>query len=151
MFRDDAHEKNERGELRFDEEGNLLENNEKGPNHIEESPTMSSALRPLLEYMDEYRRRVAAPEDTLVRKKYSKYTDLSYIKNRLGKVEDDIHRTLWRNNQINVDYVNGEYAQMGPHFRGEGITGRYTSESKNNNNGMFPSLLGGQNSMQNLN
>ena len=40
---------------------------------------------------------------------------------------------------------------MGPHFRGEGITGRYTSESKNNNNGMFPSLLGGQNSMQNLN
>ena len=109
---------------------------------------MSGALRPLLEYMDGYRRRVAAPEDTLIRKKYSKYADLDYIKNHLGQVEDSIHKSLWRRNQVNVDYVNGEYAQLGPHFRGD-ASGRNMSDSKNN--GMFPSLLHGQNSMQNLN
>ena len=109
---------------------------------------MSGALRPLLEYMDAYRRRVAAPEDTLIRKKYSKYADLNYIKNHLGPTEDSIHKSLWRSNQVSVDYVNGEYAQLGPHFRGD-VTGRNLSESKNN--GMFPSLLNGQNSMQNLN
>jgi len=42
-------------------------------------PTISAALRPLLEYVDGYRRRVAAPDDTIVRKKYSRYADLSYI------------------------------------------------------------------------
>lgn len=59
---------------------------------------MSSALKPLLEYMDGYRRRVAAPENTLVRKKYSKYADLSYIKNRLGSVEESIHKALFSAN-----------------------------------------------------
>ena len=39
LFKDDAHDKNERGELRFDEEGNVLEN-EKGV-HIEENPNMA--------------------------------------------------------------------------------------------------------------
>ena len=96
LFKDDAHDKNERGELRFDEEGNVLEN-EKGV-HIEENPNMASALRPLLEYMDDYRRRVAAPENTLVRKKYSKYADLSYIKNKLQSTEDQIHKSLWSRN-----------------------------------------------------
>ena len=54
--------------------------------------------------MDGYRRTVAAPENTLVRKKYSKYADLSYIKDRLGAVEDGIHKAIFSNNQVTVDY-----------------------------------------------
>ena len=107
LFRDDAHQKNDRGELRFDSEGNVIEDqNERG---IEDSPSMAAALKPLLQYMDGYRRTVAAPENTLVRKKYSKYADLSYIKDRLGAVEDGIHKAIFSNNQVTVDYQNGDY------------------------------------------
>ena len=77
LFRQEANQRNERGEIQFDQLGNLLESPTKGG--IAALPTISAALRPLLEYVDGYRRRVAAPDDTIVRKKYSRYADLSYI------------------------------------------------------------------------
>ena len=69
---------------------------------------MSGALRPLLEFLDSYRRRGAAPEETLVRQKYSKYTDLDYIKKRLPIVEDEVHTAIFRRNQVSVDFVEGD-------------------------------------------
>ena len=60
---------------------------------------MSSALRPLLEFVDGYRRRVAAPENTIIRKKYSQYTDLTYIQSRLNKMEDETYRRLFETKQ----------------------------------------------------
>ena len=49
---------------------------------------MSDSIRPFLVYIDEYRRRIAAPRGSKVRQMYSKYADLDYIKNRLLQVED---------------------------------------------------------------
>ena len=73
--------------------------------------TMSTALRPLLEYIDVYRRRVAAPEHTLIRKKYSKYADLSYIEKRLKTVEDETYKKIWESRQVAVDYIkDADYA-----------------------------------------
>ena len=70
--------KDEQGKLHFDADGNIIK--EKLNKRTEEdTETMSSAMRPLLEFIDGYRRRVAAPENTLIRKKYSKYADLTYI------------------------------------------------------------------------
>ena len=79
LFKDDVRGREERGELEFDNEGNYLEPTKERGGIIEAFPTMSGALRPLLEFIDGYRRRSAAPENTLVRKKYSKYADLTYI------------------------------------------------------------------------
>ena len=81
LFKDDAQARDERGEIEFDRAGNYLEPKKErgGVGPIEAFPTMSGALRPLLEFIDGYRRRNAAPENTLVRKKYSKYADLTYI------------------------------------------------------------------------
>ena len=76
LFRQEANLRNERGEIKFDQEGRVI------PLAIgvfEAFPTMSTALRPLLEFIDGYRRRVAAPESSIVYKKYNKYADLSYI------------------------------------------------------------------------
>ena len=58
-------------------------------------PTLSGALRPFLEFIDGYRRRNAAPVDTIIRKKYSKYADLDYIKKRLQQVENDVYGEYW--------------------------------------------------------
>lgn len=60
---------------------------------------MSSALKPLLQYIDGYRRRVAAPENTLVHKRYAHYADLSYISKRLKVVEDSIHDQIYERNK----------------------------------------------------
>ena len=65
---------------------------------FEEIPTMSKALRPLLEFIDGYRRRVAAPEKTRVRTRYANYADLSYISKRLKAVEDQVHESIYEAN-----------------------------------------------------
>ena len=72
-----------RGEIQFDEDGNYIEPTNIGPNAIDVLPTLSGSLKPLLEFVDGYRRRNAAPSETLVRKKYTKYADLDFIKKRL--------------------------------------------------------------------
>jgi len=79
LFKEDAQVRNSRNEIHFDHEGNYVEPVTMGPNAIEIMPSMSNSLRPLLEYIDGYRRRQAAPEDTIVRKKYTHYADLAYI------------------------------------------------------------------------
>ena len=79
LFVRDAQARDELGELVFNSDGILIEETKKKKTTL----TMSKALRPLLEFIDEYRRRVAAPANTLIRKKYSKYADLSYIHDRL--------------------------------------------------------------------
>lgn len=99
-------EKNERGELYFDEEGNVIDLDD--PKHVskhrshkaglETQPTMSSALRPLLQFIDGYRRRVAAPENSLIHKKYAHYADLSYISKRIKVVEDSVHDQIYEGN-----------------------------------------------------
>ena len=96
LFKEDSDQKWQRNEYIFDNEGNIVEA-PRGPGlpEIQEKRvTMSSALRPLLEFVDGYRRRVAAPNNTLVRTKYSNYADLDYIKNRLKKVEDDVNNEI---------------------------------------------------------
>ena len=115
-----------------------------GPNAIEIMPSMSNSLRPLLEYIDGYRRRQAAPEDTIVRKKYTHYADLAYIQKRLKQVEDETHSEIWRANQVTVNYMDEQYYQ-GPHFKGQQST-----RSKHGGSQMFPSLVSGQNSVKNL-
>ena len=95
LFREDAAGRRDRGEIRFDELGHYIQPTMKGPNAIEVMPTMSGALRPLLEFIDGYRRRCAAPENTIIRKKYAKYADLNYIKNRLPKFENKIYGEFW--------------------------------------------------------
>ena len=80
LFREDSQSKNARGELKFDPRGNLIEDQtDRGQQLLEALPTMSGALRPFLEFIDKFRRRQAAPDNTLVRKKYARYADLSYI------------------------------------------------------------------------
>ena len=111
LFKEDAEARNARREIEFDNEGNYIEPEKKGPNAIEAFPTMSNAIRPLLEYIDGYRRRQAAPEDTLIRKKYSHYADLAYIQKRLKTVEEGVYSEIWRNNQVTVDYMHDEYYQ----------------------------------------
>ena len=102
----ETNEKNDRGELYFDQEGNVIDIDH--PEHagklgkhmigLEAQPTMSGALRPLLQFIDGYRRRVAAPEHTLVHKKYAHYTDLSYISKRIKAVEDSVHDQIYEDN-----------------------------------------------------
>ena len=65
LLQEDCRIKNERGELRFDEQGHLIE--PAAGHAFENFPTISAALRPLLQFVDVYRRRCAAPENTLVR------------------------------------------------------------------------------------
>ena len=85
----EANEKNERGELKFDKEGCVIEASEsKKASGMDAAPTMSGAFKPLLQFIDGYRRRVSAPENSLVSKKYAHYADLSYISKRLKFVED---------------------------------------------------------------
>ena len=96
---------------------------------------MSSAMRPLLEFIDGYRRRVAAPENTLIRKKYSSYTDLTYIQSRLNKMEDETYRRIYESKQVSVDMIKDDYS---------------TSENAVNK-GLFPSLKSNKSSLQNLN
>ena len=91
LFRDEAPGRWKRKEIRFDEDGNYLEPSKNGPNAIEVRPNISQSLRPLLEYIDEYRRRNAAPDESIIRKKYSNYADLDYIKNRLSGLEKDVY------------------------------------------------------------
>ena len=86
LYREDLDNRNNRGELKFDSDGNIIEAPKGSLTDI--YPTLSGALRPFIEYIDGYRRRVAAPENTIIRKKYSKYADLSYIEKRLKFVED---------------------------------------------------------------
>ena len=77
LYREDLDDRNNRGELNFDREGNVIEPPADSP--LANIPTMSGAIRPFVEYIDGYRRRVAAPMNTLIREKYSKYADLDYI------------------------------------------------------------------------
>ena len=79
LFKQETEERNERGELHFDKEGNVIDSKKDKKNVFDVIPTVSSALRPLLEFIDGYRRRVAAPEKTLIRTRYAKYADLAYI------------------------------------------------------------------------
>ena len=71
---------------------------------------MSSAIRPLLDLVDGYRRRVAAPVNTLVRKNYSKYCDLNYITYQLIEVKDRTYRQFYDKQQqaITLDYIDGD-------------------------------------------
>lgn len=76
---------------------------------------MSGAIKPLLQFIDGYRRRVAAPEKTLMRKKYTRYADLSYISKRLKVVEDSTYGQIFEEkykkgngDAVGVDYMDGE-------------------------------------------
>ena len=95
LFKEDSDQKWQRNEFIFDNEGKIVDA-PRGPGlpEVHEKLTMSSALRPLLEFMDGYRRRVAAPNNTLVRTKYSNYADLDYIRNRLLKIEYDVNEEI---------------------------------------------------------
>ena len=111
LYRQEANLRHERGEIKFDHEGEVIPPTKGDP--FEAFPTISAALRPLLEFIDSYRRRVAAPQNTLVHKKYTKYADLSYISKRLWQVEDKIHRQLYnQNGTVGVDFVGGEYKNL---------------------------------------
>ena len=73
-------------------------------------PMMSASFRPLLEMIDGYRRSVAAPHGSIVRKKHAKYCDLDYIQNRLEKVENETHAEIFKENNKNavaLDYIEG--------------------------------------------
>lgn len=76
LFRQDAGQRYERGDLRFDKKGEVIPSKSNG---LDNMPVISDSLRPLLEFIDGYRRRVSAPENTLIRKKYTRYADLSFI------------------------------------------------------------------------
>ena len=71
---------------------------------------MSGAIRPLLDFIDGYRRRVAAPENTLIRKNYSRYADLSFIAKQLNVTQDRIYRQFYDKQQqaITLDYIAGD-------------------------------------------
>ena len=129
LFRMETLEKNERGEIQFDDEGNVIEASESKAGRkagLEAMPTMSGALKPLLQFIDGYRRRVAAPENTLIHKRYAHYADLTYIAKRLKVVEDSVHGQIFRGNKgldgggPVADYIDGDEFE-----RGESIlTGR---------------------------
>ena len=54
---------------------------------------MSGAFRPLLKFIDNYRRRVIAPSGSIVRKKgYAEYADLSYIYINLALAEKKAYK-----------------------------------------------------------
>ena len=57
LFRSEVEDKNKRGELKFSKDGEHIPNTKKSSDKL----TMTGALRPLLEFIDGYRRRVAAP------------------------------------------------------------------------------------------
>ena len=67
---------------------------------------LSQFLRPLLEFIDVYRRRVSAPKNSLIHKKYAHYADLDYISTRLREIEDQNAKQAQDN--INVDFVPGD-------------------------------------------
>lgn len=58
-------------------------------------PTLSAAFRPLLEFIDGYRRRVIAPSGSIVRKKgYAQYADMSYIYINLSLAETKAYKWI---------------------------------------------------------
>ena len=59
LFKQETEEKLEKGEIRFDNRGKVIYRKKR--NGSPPSLTLTSALRPLLEFVDGYRRRVAAP------------------------------------------------------------------------------------------
>ena len=75
LFKQETQIRNEKGDIKFDWHGNVEQQNF--------NTTFCSALRPLLDYISEYRKRVAAPSGTTVHKKYTKYADLTFIKTKL--------------------------------------------------------------------
>ena len=113
LFKLEIMEKWELGQISFnqDDQGKIVtvetqKNAEKRENEL----TMSSAVRPLLEFIDGYRRRVAAPENTLVRKNYSRYCDLNFIANQLTVVQDRTFKQFYDRQQqaITLDYIDGD-------------------------------------------
>ena len=53
-----------------------------------------------------YRRRVSAPKNSLIHKKYAHYADLDYISTRLREIEDQ--NTRQTQDKIVVDFVSGD-------------------------------------------
>ena len=96
LFREEAPARRQRGEIRFDDDGNYVEPTSVGPHAIEVLPTLSGSLRPFLKFIDKHRHKNAAAKDTIVRKKYKKYADLDYITKRLHLVEEDVYGEFWR-------------------------------------------------------
>ena len=54
---------------------------------VEAIPTVSQSIRPLLGFIDGFRRRIAAPQKTLVHDQYAHYADLNHIQKRLREIE----------------------------------------------------------------
>ena len=94
LFRQEAEIRNERGEIKFDWQGNLILDNDDDDDATKKIPTLCAALKPLLEFIEGYRRRVAAPSDTMVHKKYTKYADLTYISTKMRQVETETYGKL---------------------------------------------------------
>ena len=67
---------------------------------------LSQFLRPLLEFIDVYRRRISAPKNSIIHKKYAQYADLDYISTRLREIEDQ--NTRQAQDEIAVDFVSGD-------------------------------------------
>ena len=89
---------------------------------------MAAAIRPLLETIDEYRRSVAAPEDSKVLRSYANYTDLDYIKNRLRTVELEVHAAIYKENNPSATVADTILVdQMDSSFQGS----KYSSNVKN--------------------
>ena len=112
MFEQEAQLRYERGQLRFDKEGNLANSKKKSSASLHEPQlTMSGALRPLLEMIDEYRKSSAAPETSVVLRKHAKYADLNYIQTRLKAVESEVHYRIFAANKkqnVMTDYLEGD-------------------------------------------
>ena len=53
LFKMEVDRRNERGQVKFDWEGNLIETADKSKR--EKNPTLCSAMKPLLEHIDSYR------------------------------------------------------------------------------------------------
>ena len=113
LFKVEIQSKWELGQISFnqDDQGQIVTvETQKDAVKRENELTMSSAIRPLLEFIDGYRRRVAAPAGTLVRKNYSRYCDLDFIAKQLGVVQDRTYRQFYDKQQraITLDYIDGD-------------------------------------------
>lgn len=115
LYRQDSQQRYDRGELRFDKKGKVIDP-KKTSSVMAPIPTMSASFRPLLEMIDGYRRSVAAPLGSIVRKKHARYCDLDYIQNRLEKVESEVLAEIYKENNksaVALDFIEGQGQNSG--------------------------------------
>ena len=120
---------------------------------------MSEVIKPMLDFLQGYRQRVAVPPENRI---YKQYPDLHVIKNRMEKIEVTVdneieqerQRIIERQKQIELDYIAGMEAENedgSPNKKGKkGKKGKKKGKAGEASDTRLPHLLNSKESQSKL-